>query len=155
MHHVCWILTMEVVRVMALDEFSTLQPTMNAHRLHSIAIGTVLMWRLAVDVESYAFAAVAVVLLTQNRYPISPWNFMDHCFNTSKYNDNDDDDGGQRKKCEISHNRIIFDGCYNIFFKIVCKRWIAWELCINLSGCERKTTSAEMMRLERLLTIQL
>lgn len=57
---------------MELDEFSMLPQIRNVHQLHNIAIVTELMQLLVDVVLSYAFDAVAVVLLMQNHCPVYP-----------------------------------------------------------------------------------
>lgn len=62
--------------VMALDEFSTLQSTMNAHRQHSNATMIESMLRPVVVFVSCAFAVVVVELLMQIHCPIFPMNYI-------------------------------------------------------------------------------
>ena len=61
---------------MALDESSTLLPTMNAHPLHSIAIEIELAWLPAADDVSCASVFVAVVLLMQSHFQGCPVCFF-------------------------------------------------------------------------------
>lgn len=78
LRHVYGILTKLVEKATELDEFSMLQLTMNAHRLHNIAtaIGSVLP--PAVSVVSYAFGAAVAALSMQNHCPVFPVSRMTH-----------------------------------------------------------------------------